>query len=107
MITAITDKNRAKYEALFAKATAALKDKASSSDLDVSPEFKEKYSEKNFERIDTLEQYFNCIGDLKDIDLKYTILPVDETYFEIDANSRMIDVPKDTFKKNGVGIVGD
>ena len=44
MITAITDKNRAKYDALFAKATTALKDKANSGSSDVSPEFKELIS---------------------------------------------------------------
>ena len=105
MITAITDKNRAKYDALFAKATTALQNKAK--DPAASQEFKNRYGEGNFTRIETLEQYFNCIGDLKVIDTKFTVLPVDEEYFEIDANSRAITVPQNTFRKNGVGIVGD
>ena len=37
---------------------------------------------------------------------RYTILPLDEEHFEIDANSRMIKIP-DAFKKNGIAVQGD
>lgn len=40
------------------------------------------------------------------IDPKYTILPLDEDYFEIDANSRKITVPE-AFRKNGIAVKGD
>lgn len=86
MITSINDNNRAKYEALFKKASAALGESE--------------------DAIQTLEQYFNNIQDLAKIDKKFTILPTDEDYFEIDANSRAITVPT-TFKKNGIGVKGD
>lgn len=86
MITSINNNNRAKYEALFKKASVALGE----------PE----------DAIQTLEQYFNNIQDLAKIDKKFTILPTDEDYFEIDANSRAITIPA-TFKKNGIGVKGD
>lgn len=37
---------------------------------------------------------------------KYLVVPFDEPYFEIDANTRTITVP-DHFKKYGVGVLGD
>lgn len=39
-------------------------------------------------------------------DYKYTILPLDEDYFEIDANSRKITVPQ-SFRTNGIAVKGD
>ena len=109
MITAINENNRAKYIALFNKATDALKNAAKDLDFtNAHKDFKkENYLDANFTKIETLEQYFNCIGDLKYIDKKFTILPVDEEYFEIDANSRIITIPPNTFKKHGLGVVGD
>lgn len=86
MITSINDNNRAKYEALFKKASLALGEQE--------------------DAIQTLEQYFNNIQDLAKIDKKFTVLPTDEDYFEIDANSRAITIPA-TFKKNGLGVKGD
>ena len=38
---------------------------------------------------------------------KYVRLPIDEDVFEVDANARTITVPKNSFAKNGVGVVGD
>lgn len=60
--------------------------------------------------ITTLEEYFNWLPDLKN-DLngkptKYTILPLDEPHFEINANTRAINIPND-FKKNGIAVQGD
>lgn len=37
---------------------------------------------------------------------KYSILPIQEDYFEIDANTRTITVPE-VFRKNGLGVMGD
>ena len=91
MITAINKDNASKYTALFAKATKALRDKG---------DIKNEWS------ITDLESYFSVIEELMTIDKKYTILPTDEKYFMIDANSRTITVPSE-FKKNGLGVQGD
>lgn len=55
--------------------------------------------------ITSLNEYFRNIVDLAAIDLQYTILPLDEETFDIDANTREITVP--TSFKNGVGVQGD
>lgn len=86
MITSINDKNRAKYEALFKKASKVLNGTEDS--------------------IQTLEQYFSNIEKLSSESKYFTILPTDEEYFEIDANSRAITIPAD-FRKNGLGVKGD
>lgn len=91
MITYI-DQNNAEqftaYKALFRKAEAELE----------MPEGS----------ISTLQQYFAVLGDLVGEDNKkqYTILPLDEEPFKIDANTRIISVPKD-FATNGVSVEGD
>ena len=60
--------------------------------------------------ITTLEEYYNWLPDLKrDADgkpTKYTMLPLDEPHFEINANTRAINIPND-FKKNGIAVQGD
>ena len=60
--------------------------------------------------ITTLEEYFNWLPDLKrDVEgkpTKYTILPLDEPHFVINANTRAINIPAD-FKKNGIAVQGD
>lgn len=70
--------------------------------------------------INSLERYFYYLADLKtiptspditdpyvlDTGKRYTILPLDEEHFEIDANSRAIKVP-DSFKRNGIAVKGD
>lgn len=60
------------------------------------------------EKITTLEEYFCYIADLRAINKKFTILPLedDENFFMIDANSRKIEIPK-SFKDNGVAVQGD
>ena len=57
------------------------------------------------EYISSLNEYFAAIEDLAQIDLKFTILPLDEETFDIDANSRTITVPPSF--KHGVGVKGD
>ena len=91
MITYVNNLNAAKYSALFDKATSALKAKG-----DIVGD----------NAITSLEEYFAYIKNLSTLDKKYTILPVDEELFEIDANSRVITVPA-SFKKNGIGVQGD
>lgn len=85
MITYINESNSSKYTVLFDKAER---------ELNLTDE------------ITTLEQYFSHIKELSKIDKKYTILPLDEEVFEINANTRQITVPP-TFKKYGVGVQGD
>lgn len=55
--------------------------------------------------ITTLNEYFSNIVKLAEKSLQYTILPLDEETFDIDANTREIKIP-DSFK-NGVGVQGD
>lgn len=61
-------------------------------------------------KISTLEEYFSWLQNLGDEklggDRKYTILPIDEDHFEINANTRAINIPA-SFKKNGVAVQGD
>lgn len=56
--------------------------------------------------ITTLEEYFSWLRNLSIIDKKYTVLPLDEDHFEINANTRAINIPA-SFKKNGVAVQGD
>lgn len=60
----------------------------------------------NGAEINSLETYFSHIKDLINIDRKYSMLPLQEQYFEIDANTRTITVPE-VFRKNGLGVQGD
>lgn len=85
MITYINESNSSKYTVLFDKAERAL---------------------NLTDEITTLEEYFAHIKELSKLDKKYTILPLDEEVFEINANTRQITVPP-TFKKHGVGVQGD
>ena len=82
----ITNQNHA-YASLFATASQALNI--------TNPD----------EYISSLNEYFAAIEDLAQIDLKFTILPLDEETFNIDANSRTITVPPSF--KHGVGVKGD
>ncbi len=67
--------------------------------------------------ITTLEEYYNWLPELKSITVeeegimvtkptKFTVLPLDEEHFNINANTRAINIPAD-FKKNGVAVQGD
>lgn len=67
---------------------------------------KEYFVEITDGQITSLEEYFQYIKDLCNISPIYTILPLDEGLFEIDANTREITVPA-AFQKNGVSVQGD
>ena len=56
--------------------------------------------------ITTLEEYFSWLRNLGAINRKYTVLPLDEDCFEINANTRAITIPS-SFKKNGIAVQGD
>lgn len=97
-MTQINSGNQTKYEALFAKAA-----------LDLQREYKTN------DQITSLETYFSKIDKLLNLEgtaglpnygRMYTILPLDEEYFDIDLNTRTIKVP-DGFKKNGIAVKGD
>jgi hypothetical protein len=94
MITKITDKNSAKYNALFQDAQNALPD--------------------NGGEINDLHSYFANIADLgalianDETAIRYIILPLDEDPIHIDANSRKIEIDKsEYFRKNGAGVAKD
>lgn len=98
MITYIDNSNRDMYNKLFDEAVKDL------NELGGKPNA----------TINSLESYFTYIKDLSELATaqdehygrKYTILPIQEEYFEIDANSRTITVPE-VFRKNGLGVQGD
>ena len=104
MITIVNNENHDAYEKLYGEALKDLKA--------LDPQ---RYKDT---KINSLESYFAHIEELislkKDNDpkfgniygRKYTVLPLQEEYFEIDANSRMIKVPE-AFRKNGLGVWGD
>ena len=106
MITYINSKNATAYSNLFENAKAALKKAKPEADIQIS----------------TLEEYFFYLPELIKLtanshenDLhgynatlgrRYAMLPLDEEYFKIDANSRIITVPE-SFRKNGIAVQGD
>ena len=53
--------------------------------------------------VSNLEAFFGSIREIAALDSKFLRLPLDEPFFEIDANSRKITVPAD-FKTNGVSV---
>lgn len=56
--------------------------------------------------ITSLDEYFSYIEELNRINRRYTILPLDEEVFTINANTRQITVPP-SFAQNGIGVQGD
>ena len=56
--------------------------------------------------ITSLNEYFSNIEALAKINPIYTVLPLDEDTFDIDANTREIKVPTH-FKNNGISVQGD
>jgi hypothetical protein len=84
MITKYTDA----YASLFATASQALK------------------ITEPYKHISSLNEYFSVIEDLANEDPKFTMLPLDEEPFFIDANSRVIN-PSPSFPRNVVGVQGD
>lgn len=115
MITSQNNNYNVKYAALFNEALEVLKE-----------EGKISQDASNFT---SLEEYFMHIGDLANIHgswvestlnggnasgwnerfakySKFLMLPLDEDYFKIDANTRTISVPA-LFANHGVSLVGD
>lgn len=135
MITYINSENAKKYSRLFADAETALVKKWIGEGKDpTSPDFfgaiiedpdtGEKYYSNG---ISSLNTYFSWINDLLNISylpatdeegkiiegefvdfdgMKFSMLPVDEDVFTIDANTRTITVPAE-FAKNGISVQGD
>lgn len=56
--------------------------------------------------INNVEGFFGNIIEISALDKKYLRLPLDEPMFEIDANTRKIEVPNE-FKSNGLSVQGD
>lgn len=86
MITKVTKDNKGLYKTLFAEAGEALG--------------------QGIDAITSLDDYFACFKSLAQLDQVYTVLPMDEPTFDIDADSRVITVPPE-FKKNGISVQGD
>ena len=123
MITRITKENADKYSVLFNDALKALKDNKiidSVTNVEETKVREDKFIPgvhyiKNGDvweltsqdakydpfatygievsAITTLEEYFSYIADLCGISKKFTILPLDEELFEINANTRTIKIP--------------
>ena len=56
--------------------------------------------------IHNIEGFFGNIQEIASLNEKYLRLPLDEPMFEIDANTRKIEVPTD-FRSNGISVQGD
>ena len=104
MVTYISSANADKYNLLFDKASKMLIEKPPA---DRPDSFSEDFA------ITTLNEYFAYLEDLvkisdqEDISRFFVRLPLDEDFFEIDANSRTIKVPNSSFGRYGVGVQGD
>lgn len=86
MITKVNTTNKDEYSVFFGKLTEAL----------------------GTVEINSLAEYFNNLETIKGLTnaAPYLVLPLDEPFFEINANTRNILVP-DEFKRNGIGVTGD
>ena len=73
--------------------------------MDLFAEIKDKSQGKI--TVENLEQFFGSIQEIAALDSKYLRLPLDEPMFEIDANSRKINVDATPFKANGLSVQGD
>lgn len=99
MITKLTTENAALYRELFEEANKFL--------TELSPE-----GGPSSYNINDIEGYFQYLQYLingdgeKPGDLKFSMLPIDEETFDIDANSRTIKVPEN-YKKYGLAVQGD
>ena len=104
MVTYISSANADKYNLLFDKASKAL---IANPPAENSENFTDDFA------ITTLNEYFAYLEDLvkvsddEDISRFFVRLPLDEDFFEIDANSRTIKVPSGSFGRYGVGVQGD
>ncbi len=90
MIISVNENNIAKYRALFAKAYQALDEKG-----------KIREGCQNDDKCFlSLDDYFAHMSDLLELDRTYMMLPLDESAFAINANSRTISAPKITVLQN-------
>ncbi len=113
MITTLKTENSTDYKRLFAAAYKYLTDNKEYLSVDRKASV-EALGELG---ITSVQGYFAHIKDILDIGeakgpeeypiaRKYLMLPLDEPYFEVDANKREIIVPAE-FKKNGISVQGD
>lgn len=58
-------------------------------------------------KVNNLEDFFGNIQEIAALDESFLRLPLDEPMFEIDANSRKINVETTPFKANGLSVQGD
>ena len=56
--------------------------------------------------INNIESFFGNIEEIAAVDKKFLRLPLDEPMFEINANTRKIEIPAE-FKSNGLSVQGD
>ena len=102
MITKATGENKALIEARFAQINEALAQNGFSIVINSFDDYFHY-----IEQIETLPSTYTGKGDGGlPVPGRYLLMPLDEPFFEIDANSRTITVPS-VFAKNGVGIKGD
>lgn len=73
--------------------------------MDLFAEIAEKSN--NVIVVRNLEEFFGSIQEIAALDSKFLRLPLDEPMFEIDANSRKINVDATPFKANGLSVQGD
>ena len=105
MITYVKKSNADKYSALYERATEDLMTHTADGLL-VSKGDETALIKDAADAITCLEDYFSFIVELNKINSNYTILPLDEDVFTIDANTRQISVPQ-SFAQNGISIQGD
>ena len=91
MITKITNDNINFYRELF---------------IDANNYLNELKNTEGQDYVRNIETYFAHLEELADGNLKYTMLPIDEDKFIIDADSRKIEVPEN-FRVNGLAVQGD
>lgn len=110
MITYVKKSNADKYSNLYERATQALRTHTMDGqvcDPDSPLAILQPPKEGELDNsITSLEEYFSFIVELNKINSAYTILPLDEEVFTIDANSRAITVPP-SFAQNGISVQGD
>lgn len=82
----MNEKNKAAYDALFARAYKALKE---------NNMLHENYNHPD-ERLHGIEEYFANMEYLSRLDSLFTMIPLDEAEFAINANTRSINAPKIT-----------
>lgn len=103
MITLIKSSNAARYSKLYNDAEFLLKQEG----IMTEHKIVDGVETDEINEITSLEEYFSYIKDLSRLKPEYyTMLPLDEDIFEIDLNTRTINVPA-TFAKNGISVQSD